>query len=260
MSNLFAERKTRFLRKLCLPETLAMLFICLPLAAHSASVPPQQSAREQVNGQIIAKVSKSLDALAKRQQWQDYRYRLNLFIPPMVANLPACGEPLKIVATPFTVKNLNHLNVSASCTGAAPWRILVTVKPDVYVPVVMPKEEVERGEALSADELVLKKFNISNQRGELFYQVKDAVGLSAKRTLMAYKPISSAQLQMPMLVKRDEAVTIVSQFGDISAQTAGVALKNGHKGDVIKVRNDNSQRIVTAAVEDAGIVKVTAVE
>ena len=260
MKDNFAQRKARFLRKFCMPEAFAILLVWLPFNAMSTSVPPQQSAREQVNTQVIAKTATALDALAKQQQWQDYRYKLTVFIPPMVAKLPACSVPLHLAAAPVTVKTLNHLNVSAICAGAEQWHLLVSVKPDVYVPVVMPKEEVVRGETLSADGLILKKFNISNQRGELFYQINDAVGLSAKRTLLPYKPIATAQLQMPMLVKRNQAVTIVSQFGEITAQASGVALKNGHKGDVITVRNNNSQRIVTASVENMGLVKVVNVE
>lgn len=258
MRYLFAKRKTCFPRKFRLPNTLTFFFACLPLAALGTSVPPQNSAREQINAQTIIKVSKSLDSLAKQQQWQTYHYKLNLFIPPLVATLAHCSQQLKVVAPPINMKTLNHLNVSVSCSSSArPWRILVTVKPDVYVPVVMPKKEVERGGALNADELVLKKFNISNQRGALFYRIEDAVGLIAKRTLMAYKPVSASQLQIPILVKRDQPVTIISHFGEISAQTVGVALENGHKGDEIKVRNNNSQRIVTASVEGMGLVKVS---
>lgn len=235
-----------------------MLFIGLALLffpAFSQATPPQTSAREQINTQVIGKSGKSLDTLAKKMRWQHYRYKLNLFIPPMVARLPPCSVPLTIAASAVTLKTLNHLNYSAYCTGTSPWRILVTVKPDLFVPVVMANQEISQGEVLNTDMLILKKFNISNQHTELFYNVDEVVGMSAKRTLQAMKPITTLQLAMPMLVKRGQVVTIVSQIGGISAQAAGVALKNGHKGDVIRVRNDFSQRVVTAAVERAGVVK-----
>lgn len=34
----------------------------------------------------------------------------------------------------------------------------------------------------------------------------------------------------------------------------GVALKNGRKGEVIKIRNTSSQRVISGVVDDTGIV------
>lgn len=255
MINLLRVRKHIFPLQRRLGETFILGAALLSYTASCHATPPQTSAREQINTQLIVKAGKTLDLLAKQMHWQNYRYKLNLFIPPMVSRLPPCSIPLSIVSSAVTMKTLNHLNYSANCTGDSPWRVLVTVKPDLYVPVVMANQEIAQGEVLNADELMLKKFNISNQHGELFYKVEDVVGLSAKRTLQPMKPITALQLDRPVLVKRDQAVTIVSQMGEISAQASGVALKNGHKGDVIRVRNDKSQRVVSAAVEQAGLVK-----
>jgi flagella basal body P-ring formation protein FlgA len=48
----------------------------------------------------------------------------------------------------------------------------------------------------------------------------------------------------------------VSRSGEISAQTSGLALKNGRQGEVIKVQNASSQRVVSATVEAPGVVGV----
>ncbi|MCT4704613.1 flagellar basal body P-ring formation chaperone FlgA [Enterobacteriaceae bacterium H16N7] len=250
------RRKASFLLKPPLAESLVLLLTLLPLSAQAAHPPLQKSARDQINARVIVQAGMAIDNFAAQKQWQDYRYKLNVFIPPMTATLPPCSIPLTMSSGPFTLRTLARINYSVKCAGKTPWSVIVAVKPDIYLPVVMTKEEILRGETLDADRLILRKYNIANQRGELFYSIADVVGLSAKRPLSAFKPVMASQLQMPTLVKRDQPVTIISEVGNISAQTAGVAMKNGRKGDVIKVRNDSSQRVVTAAVEEPGVVKV----
>lgn len=237
-----------------------MVFAGFSLPAHSTPGAHIESARQQINALLIKQAGATLDALAAQKQWPEHDYQLNVFMPASVASLTLCSTP-PVINAPHPQTSLRQFNYEVVCKGTTPWQVKASVKPDVYVPVLMPARTLERGEAISADDLILKKFNISNQRGELLFNADDAVGLSARRTLGAYKPITLAQLQQPLLIKRDEAVTIVSQSGGISASTAGVALKNGYKGEVIKVQNANSQRVISAAVTDSGVVKaLTAAE
>lgn len=254
-------RKHTFLFKSCLAEGFAAVLLFVSLPGLCAAQPPEQSTRQQINTLVIREAGQMLDSLAQRKQWKDYHYKLNVFMPAAVAGMPRCDVPPKISTATNGEKNLSHLNYSVICSGQAPWKVSVTVKPDIYVPVVMPKEAIERGQIVEANLLMMKKYNISNQHGDLIFNADDVAGMTAKRTLSAFKPITLSQLQQPLLVKRDQDVTIISQIGEITAQTSGVAMKNGYKGDVIKVRNAESQRVISAAVEDTGIVKaITAAE
>lgn len=261
MFNTLHNRKRSFPFKSPLAEGFAAVLFIVSQAGFCAPSPAEQSTRQQINTLVIHEAGQMLDALAQRKQWKDYHYKLNVFMPAAVSGMPRCNEQPRITTTPGEEKNLSHLNYSVTCSGQAPWRVSVTVKPDIYVPVAMPKAGIERGQILEADLLVMKKFNIANQHGDMIFNPNEVIGMTAKRTLGAFKPIILSQLQQPLLVKRDQDVTIVSQIGEITAQTSGVALKNGHKGDVIKVRNAQSQRVISAAVEDTGIVKaITAAE
>ncbi|SUX68542.1 flagellar P-ring addition protein [Citrobacter braakii] len=74
------------------------------------------------------------------------------------------------------------------------------------------------------------------------------------------KPITRSELVQPVLVKRDQPVMIVSHTAGITASMPGVALKNGRKGDVIKIRNSSSQRIISGMVDDIGVVTTLTAE
>lgn len=232
--------------------TLLALSIALPL--HAAVHPVQHSAREQINAQVLTAASQQIDALAQKQQWHDYRYTFNVYIPSMVATAPLCPSEPHISESSPAETALSRMNFEVSCPGHTGWKVSVAVRPDVFVPVVMPKSLIERDTVLTVDDLQLKKYHISGQRNELLMQLDDAVGLTSKRTLQPGKPLTRAELVQPILVKRDQPVTIVSHMAGITASMPGVALKNGRKGEVIKIRNTSSQRVISGVVDDTGIV------
>ena len=248
-------RKRHFPSFLPLKEILVCALIAAPISAFAAPVPMTHSAREQVNALVMTQAEKRVVSEATQKGWQDYTYKLDIFIPPAVANVQPCPQQPELgKGSGEPTGGLNRLTLSVVCP-AANWQFRVTVKPQVYVPVVMAQDEITRGSEIAADRLVMKKYNVSNGREAFITDINSLVGMTAKRNLSPGRPITTAMLQMPVLVKRDQPVMMMSQSDNILIQTQGTALKDGRKGEAIRVRNDSSQRIVTATVTDAGVVK-----
>lgn len=238
--------------KVIFRSLLTAIFACsLTTAAHAAAKGP----REQINALVLKTAGADLDNLAHKKGWQDYHYKLNVFIPSYAATQPACASALKASRPGTELVSVNRITYEVSCPGAQGWHLSVPVHADLYVPVVMVNSVVARGEVLDEGQLVLKKYNISNAHGELLTRLDQASGLTSKRTLRPGKPVLLSQLEMPIWVKRDQNVTLESSMGGITAQTSAIALKNGRKGETIKVRNESSQRVVSAIVIDQGTVK-----
>ncbi|MBU5602642.1 flagellar basal body P-ring formation chaperone FlgA [Citrobacter sp. S55_ASV_140] len=237
-----------------------MLAICCGLPAHAAVHPIQHSAREQINARVLDAASHEIDALARKQQWQDYRYTFNIYIPSAVSTSALCASAPQVTSSTSPEMVLSRMNFVVSCPGSNGWQFNVAVRPDVSIPVVMPKSLIARDTVITADDLQLKKFNISNQREGLMTNIDEAIGLTSKRALQPDKPITRSELVLPVLVKRDQPVMIVSHMAGITASMPGVALKNGRKGDVIKIRNSSSQRIISGMVDDTGVVTTLTAE
>lgn len=51
-----------------------------------------------------------------------------------------------------------------------------------------------------------------------------------------------------------------TQRAGITASMPGVALKNGRKGEMVKVRNASSQRVISAMVAESGVVTTVSAE
>ncbi|HBH7045411.1 TPA: flagella basal body P-ring formation protein FlgA, partial [Citrobacter freundii] len=154
-----------------------MLAICCVLPVHAAVHPIQHSAREQINARVLDAASHEIDALARKQQWQDYRYTFNIYIPSAVSTSALCASTPQITSSTSPEMALSRMNFVVTCPGNAGWKYNVAVRPDVSVPVVMPKSLIARDAVITADDLQLKKFNISNQREGLITNMDEAIGL-----------------------------------------------------------------------------------
>ncbi|WP_306029844.1 flagellar basal body P-ring formation chaperone FlgA [Stappia sp. MMSF_3263] len=74
------------------------------------------------------------------------------------------------------------------------------------------------------------------------------VGLAARRSIQAGRPLRAIDFEQPVLVKRGAKVTLVYQTAGMTLTTIGQAMSNGAKGDVIDILNLQSRRTVTGIV------------
>lgn len=83
-----------------------------------------------------------------------------------------------------------------------------------------------------------------------------AVGLEARVSIYAGKPVRLGDLGPPTLVERNQLVTLVYVSGGLAISTEGRALARGADGDQIRVMNLGSRNTVTGRVGPDGAVYV----
>ncbi len=84
-----------------------------------------------------------------------------------------------------------------------------------------------------------------------------AVGLEAKVTLFAGRPVHAADLVQPTLIQRNQVVSVIYQAAGVTIQTDGRALERGGVGALIKVMNLSSHLTVEGAVTPDGTIRVS---
>lgn len=90
----------------------------------------------------------------------------------------------------------------------------------------------------------------------LIVDENDLIGKSPARTIFANRAISTRYVKEKDLVQERKAVTLYFNSGMIQMQDLGVAMENGAKGDFIRVRNSNSNVIVSGKVIGENLVEV----
>lgn len=212
------------------------------------------SARKQIFATVQQHATDIIRQEAKRRRWPDYQAKMNLFIPSEATQYAACPAKLAVSLPAGDRLDINRLRFDVRCEGPGGWDIPVTVKPDIYLPVLVANSPLERGQVVNADSITIKKLNVSSLRGEYVTEPNDVIGMTAKRRIRDRQPITLSQLESPLLVERGQRVLMIAAQNGVEARTMGEAMKKGRKGEIIKVKNEASGRVVSAIVSDSGVV------
>jgi len=89
---------------------------------------------------------------------------------------------------------------------------------------------------------------------------EDALGLEARVSIYAGRPIRPSDLGPAAVIDRNQIVPLVFSTGGLSILTEGRALDRGGIGDIIRIMNLGSRATVTGRISEDGRVHVGAIE
>jgi len=87
-------------------------------------------------------------------------------------------------------------------------------------------------------------------------KIEDIQGQAAARSLSAGSPIFAADLRREPAAKRGQMVQALLGNNDFEISSNMQAEENGYIGDTIKVKNLESQKVLSGVVTDKGVVKL----
>lgn len=162
------------------------------------------------------------------------------------------------IALSFTRSPLSHsrTTVLAECKQPASWKLFVNVDFTVMAPRFVAATGIARGQRIETAHLLMREVQINKHQQAGFGDPKHIVGMLAKRTIRPDRVITPDILTPPMLVERGDEVIITAKNSKLKIKMKGTALTKGRKGQQISVRNQQSNRVISAFVEDRGQVSV----
>lgn len=245
----------RELLPICQPERKVRFLFLTGLLI--SGFPGVVTAETRASSQISYAVRQAATAEAHALLGQDAAHATTLFdvtLPPETSAFTPCPDKLK-VATPPGKRQLWRLRYDVSCAGQEGWNLSVMVKTAVTLSVLTATRTLERGETLSAQDVALSPQDVTLLNGNYFRQPQEVEGQTVKRRIANAQIVTQALLDQPVMVSRGQSVLIIARQHGIEARTEGEALKNGRKGEIIRVRNNSSQRIIDVQVEAPGVVR-----
>lgn len=140
-------------------------------------------------------------------------------------------------------------------TGAvSPSALPVAVEAAAAGPAVVTLlRSVPKGAVLTAEDLVLAPAGARAPDG-IFTRLGDVVGRRTRAALGEGKPVLLRQLEPVWLVGKGNPLVLVAEAGGLAVSAPAEALEDGAMGDVIRVTNLSSGRIVKAVVTGPGTV------
>ena len=134
--------------------------------------------------------------------------------------------------------------------------LLVRGKVSITANVLVVRKSIEKGERIGPENAALIEQDVTQIHRPYLSNLKDCEGLVAKRTLPEGRIISPDSLTPPILVRRGEVVTIQVQTPNILITTLGLAKQQGRQGDIIRVENIQSRKMIYAKVISKHLVAV----
>lgn len=201
----------------------------------------------------------SIDAAVKSYIAQNINlpgeYEVSLVPLDSRLSLPQCPEPLEAFTTTDLIK-AGRTTIGVRCNTEKKWSIFTSVIIKTYQIIVVLTHPIQRGEILTRQHLALERREVTNLRDDFVTQLEQVENKQVTRQLDSGTVLSLRNLVEPKLIKRGDRVVISTTKSDFSIKMSGIAMMDGTKGQLIRIKNQSSGRIINATVIEPGLVSV----
>ncbi len=137
-------------------------------------------------------------------------------------------------------------------------RFLATALVDDWREVPVLNKALERGMLINTDDIELVRVNRREQPYNIAETKDEILGKAVKTKINAGETLRRNLVDMPPVIPIGKKINMIYRLGALSATATGVAMDNGLNGEIIRIKNDNSRKIVKAKVISPVQVEVSA--
>ena len=169
--------------------------------------------------------------------------------------LKACPEALHVE---FARRDLiaGNTAVRINCPSGAGWKIHLPVRVEVFEDVVVTAKPLLKGQKIDASAVTFQKQDIAQLRNGYYVKNSNFNQLQARRNLSQGTVLTPKNMSPRFMVQSGQRVTLVLDYNGLQIKSTGTALKSATLGQVVRVRNSQSLRIVEGIVSGDAQVRV----
>ena len=182
-------------------------------------------------------------------------YEISVLPLDSLLKLPECTEPLEAFTTTDLIK-AGRTSIGVRCNGEKKWSIFTSAVIKIYENVIVLSRPVQRGEIITRQQLAIEKKDVSKLRGDFVTQAEQIENKQAAHYIQTGAIPGLRSFIEPKLIKRGDKIIISTIQPAFSIRMSGVAMMDGSKDQLIRIKNENSGRIISATVIEAGLVSV----
>lgn len=216
---------------------------------------PNATAEKTANDQIEQQLKNYTESLNKKSKYSKIEYEVTLPDPRL--NLETCQQPLSI-ENRSSSRRVGRLTLKVGCHAAnKPWAVNISVNIMAYDEVVVSSRPIPRHSKIMPGMLTTIEREVTSLHSGYFKSTKHIIGAIAKYSIGGNRVLKPGSVLPPKLVTKGEKVVIKANTQGLSIRTSGVALNDGAMGEVVKVKNTRTTRIIEGRVSAAGQVTVS---
>ena len=230
----------KLLSKLCL-----FFLLCLPqFVSANQQIESHKSIKKQANAYLQSLVDASNGQHEIAIQNLDQRLKLK-----------KCPLPLEIQLVTEQIKTGKN-TLKISCTSITPWRIFISSYIKLFTHVIVTTQPLAKGHKIKESDLMLLRSDITSLRSSYFSRKQGITNHITKRRLNRGTIISPKHLTKPILIKKGDTVSIIAKSDGFQIHMKGIAQHNASKGELIRVKNSTSKKIIQGIAVNSQTVRV----
>lgn len=211
----------------------------------------------RVPGAVIGQAG--ADALRSQLPWPDEDLVIEVQRPPADLHIigPTAGLRYAVAVRPGQrLLGSVPVHVTIERDGRAVGRATAVLTVRVFQRMLVARRRIRRGEVLTKDMVRLQRGELTSMNNDSITDLADALGREARVDILAFAVVTRQTLTAARVVRRGALVTLLARRGSLRISAHGIAEQDGAAGQLIRVRNRDSQRLVYGRVVDAQTVAV----
>ncbi|MDY6295834.1 MAG: flagellar basal body P-ring formation chaperone FlgA [Schwartzia succinivorans] len=244
------------MRKLCFTAVLLWCVLTFPLRAlaytPADAAEMQTVSQEQMKEAAEAFLHESLEAAV-----MEGRYELECVHLPRPMEIP-------LGAVSFQVQTSGGLrfwgNTSVEITpvvdGVPSRTIRCHYRIHLYDNIVVAARPLQPETPLTAADVRLEEREIGTKGKRFFTRIDEVLGKVTARPVTIGRALERSMIKSKVVLQPGTLVTLVASVNGVEVKMEGTTLQPGREGEIIRVRNNSSRRIIRAKVIDATTVEV----
>ncbi len=137
-----------------------------------------------------------------------------------------------------------ELVVSASSDSKRFFKVPVYFNVRVFEFVAITKRKMRRKQQITRENLFIARRDTTRMRGMAFSSIDDLKGMTTIAPVQANTILTDHMVEIPPTISQGSLVKLIVKRSGFKIVTKGLAQQTGYKGDVIKVRNVNSKKML----------------
>ena len=205
---------------------------------------------EKIKKIVLTYLEKALPWDRDNVKIKDIRITNNIILPKGKITYKVDSPPNNdyVGLTPITV----YFYVN----GKLEESLLVTLDIEVMSDIVVTRKPLGRYKLITEEDIYLEKMDLTKVPSNVITRCEDVLGKRTRRTIDSNVALRSDLVELPPLIKRGDIVKIIVESEGLKVTTLGQAKEKGRRGEMIKVINVDSTKVIYARVLDSNNVKV----
>ncbi|WP_319525257.1 flagellar basal body P-ring formation chaperone FlgA [uncultured Desulfosarcina sp.] len=135
-------------------------------------------------------------------------------------------------------------------------KLWVNATVSVMADVVTVARPLGRNQYIRLDDIRVERRDLAGLGSETIRRVEEALGNRTTRMIHPGTVLQTSMIDQPPVVKRGDIVKIIAKTGPMTITATGIVKQQGRKGEMVRVMNTDSNRVILARVAGPDAVAV----